>query len=124
MNRRAESNYITIGNVDIAVNRTIEDSTHIHFYDTWRQSTENELKVIKYIASNIGHHSKGITCTTLSENLSLSLDEIDSVLKKLNKRHLISYLSPDTTNSIQYIKYKPTILLFYYWVNRHFPNAR
>lgn len=124
MNRRGESNYITDGNVDLAVNRTIEDSTHIHFYDNWRQSTENELKVIRYIASNVNNHSKGMACTTIAEKLSLPSDDVDSALKKLNERRLISHLAPDTVNPEQPMKYQPTILLFYHWVNRHFPNTR
>jgi hypothetical protein len=122
MNQQAESNYITIDDVNNVIEEYVRQRGS-HLKEIWDQSTEIEQAVLSYLAETLEASQLHISQAELINRLNCTAGEIADALRRLTRRHLIEAIAARSVEARE-TRYQPTMRLFYKWISQHFPLDR
>lgn len=122
MNRRAESNFISLGDINAAIEYFIRQrSGHLKYI--WDESTWAEQAVISALADMVEVGQPHVAQAELIDHLRRSPSEIADAIHRLVRRRLIEEVSTQVVAAGEAL-YRPTMTLFCQWISHHFPLSK
>ncbi len=122
MNRRAESNFISVGDVRAAI-EYFADQRGGHLKYVMDQSTKEEQAILYAIAGVVEAERHHITYSELTYRLHYPSTVVMDALHRLIRRRLIEEV-PEKSPAVRENSYRPTMALFSKWICRHSRLAR